>query len=146
MKLTSIGTVIATRILRRSGGKKVTVEIGKPRRFRGGAPDYYCPFRIRGIGDDYISYSPGVDAFQALELVFVQIGGTLYYDKEAKAAKLTWDAGSVPGDLGLPLMETDENGIVPDHVSYIHLFRPPPPPPKGAKKAGRPVRSAARRR
>jgi hypothetical protein len=146
MKLTSIGTVIATRILRRSGGKKVTIELGKPRRFRGGPPDYYCPFRIKGIGDDYISYSAGVDAFQALEFVFVQIGALLYHHEEAKAAKLSWDAGSVPGDLGLPLMETDEKGIVPDHVSYIHLFRPPPPPPEGAKKTRRPASSSVRRR
>jgi hypothetical protein len=91
----------------------------------------------------------GVDAFQALELVFVQIGTLLYYDKEAKAAKLTWDCGSVPGDLGLPLMETDENGIVPENVTYLYLFRPLPPPPKGTKKkkrAERPGSSAARRR
>lgn len=133
MKITSIGTVIATRVLRRSGGKKVTVELGKPRKFRG-SPSYYCPFRIRGIGEDYISRCGGADAFQALELVFVQIGTLLYYNKDAKAAKLTWDCGSVPGDLGLPLMETDEKGVVPENVSYLYLFRRPPPPPKGAKK------------
>ena len=43
MKLTSIGTVIARRELRLRGGKKVTVEFGKPRRFRGGAPDDESP-------------------------------------------------------------------------------------------------------
>jgi hypothetical protein len=48
MKLTSIGTVIARRELMLAGRKKVVVEIGKPRKFRG-SPDYYCPYRIRTL-------------------------------------------------------------------------------------------------
>jgi hypothetical protein len=102
MELTSIGTVIARRVLELRGGGSVIVELGKPRRFRGGAADYYCPVRIRGLGEDYISYASGVDAFQALDLVFTYIGSQLYSSDEAKAGRHSWEGGTVKGDLGFP--------------------------------------------
>ncbi|HZB90771.1 MAG TPA: hypothetical protein VE397_04970, partial [Stellaceae bacterium] len=124
MKLTSIGTVIAKRVLTRSGKRKVIVEIGKPRRFRGGAPDYYCPFRIRGLGKDFISAGAGVDAVQALELAFVAIGSRLYFSPQGKAGELTWDAGEVPGDLGFPLMEiAEDESMIPERVMHLYLRR-----------------------
>ncbi len=102
MRLVTIGTVIAKRVLTLSGGGKVTVELGKPRRFRGGPPDHYCPVRIRGLGDDYVSCAAGVDAVQALQLAFHHIGTMLYSSEEAKAGKLSWDAAPAKGDLGFP--------------------------------------------
>jgi hypothetical protein len=60
MRLKSIGTVIARRVLTFKR-KRVTVEIGKPRKFRG-SPDFCCAFQIRGLGSDFISCSGGVDS------------------------------------------------------------------------------------
>jgi hypothetical protein len=138
--MTGIGTVIATRELRLSSRKKVTVEIGKPRKFRG-SPDYFCPFRIRGMGDDFLSHRGGVDAIHALEFALVHIGSLLYYSDEAKARKLTWDYGEVDGDLGLPLMETAKRDVLPEKVSHIYLYKPNPPRPK-AKRGKRKSKSA----
>jgi hypothetical protein len=99
MKLTSVGTVIAMRALRLGKGGKVTVVVGKPKKFRGES-DYYCPYRIVGIGDEIVRHAGGVDPIQALQLAFRQIGARLSASKEAKAGKLTWDAGNEKGDFG----------------------------------------------
>ncbi len=48
MKLRALGPIIASRRLTDAKGTRVGVQIGKPRRFRGGHPDYYCPFKIKG--------------------------------------------------------------------------------------------------
>jgi hypothetical protein len=123
MKLSSIGTVIAKRVLTLRGGKKVTVELGKPRRFRGGAPDYYCPVRVRGLGEDYLSYSAGIDAFQAIELAMIRVGGLLYGCDEAMAGKLSWDAGQMSGDLGFPVPEAAAD-LLPEEVRAIYVRKP----------------------
>jgi hypothetical protein len=140
LRMTGIGTVVARRELLLSGRKKVTVEIGKPRKFRG-SPDYFCPFRIRGIGDDFLSRTGGIDAIQALELVMTHIGSLLYYSEEAKAGKLTWDAGRVDGDLGFPLMEVAKKDVLPEKVNHIYLYKPYPPRPT-AKHRKRKSKSA----
>ncbi len=108
MRPVTIGTVIAKRVLTLSGGGKVMVELGKPRRFRGGPPDYYCPVRIRGLGDDYISCAAGVDAVQALQLALHCIGSLLYSSEEWKVGKLSWDAAPAKGDLGFPGFDVPE--------------------------------------
>lgn len=142
MKLTSIGTVIARRDLALSGGGKVVVEIGKPRKFRG-SPDYFCPFRIRGLGKKVImSMAGGVDAIQALELAFLRIGIALYIAPEAKSGKLSWGAGQVKGDLGFPLLDIAAD-LLPEKVRpvYVRKSFPVPrrprhrTPPRGAAKA-----------
>ena len=102
MKLSSVGTVVVTRVLTRSKGQKVTVTIGKPRKFRNES-DYYCPFQIMGIGDEQVRYSGGVDTVQALQLALEQIGTRLYSSEEARTGKLSWDGGSTKGDLGFPV-------------------------------------------
>jgi len=88
MKLTNIGMVIARRELTLSRGRKAVVEIGKPRKFRG-SPDYFCPFKIRGLGKVIISMAGGVDAIQALEFAFLRIGIDLYISREAKSGQLS---------------------------------------------------------
>ena len=76
--------------------------IGQPRRYRGGHPDYYCPFKIEGF-DGRIRYASGVDAVQALQLVMKAIGSELATSKRI----LRWNAGQQVGDLGFPGLETD---------------------------------------
>jgi hypothetical protein len=102
MKLSSVGIVIATRVLTLPKGKEVTVAIGKPRKFRNGI-DYYCPFQILGMGDDQVRYCGGVDAVQALQLALENIGTRLYSSKDAKTGTLSWDAGRTKGDFGFPV-------------------------------------------
>jgi hypothetical protein len=101
MKLTSVGAVIATRKLTLHGGKEVIITIGKPKKFRDGS-DYYCPYRITGMGDELVRYAGGVDPVQALQLTFVHIGVRLSTSKEATAGKLKWEAGSTKEDFGFP--------------------------------------------
>lgn len=101
MKLTSVGTVVAVRKLRLAKGDKVTVVIGKPKKFRSES-DYYCPYQIVGIGDEIVRYAGGVDPVQALQLALRQIGARLGASKEAKTGRLSWEAGSAKGDFGFP--------------------------------------------
>jgi len=74
----ALGSVIAVRRLESVGhpGLKIMVEIGKPRKSRG-RDDYFCPYRISGVGDEVVRAAYGVDAIQALQLVMHAIGSTL---------------------------------------------------------------------
>ena len=102
MKLSTVGTIIAIRKLTLSDQRTVTVRVGKPRRFRGGNDDYYCPYQILGLGDEVVRYAGGVDPVQALQLALVAIGADLGALKEAKTGTLSWAAGSTKGDFGFP--------------------------------------------
>jgi hypothetical protein len=102
MKVTNLGTPIASRRLTFSDGRTITVRIGKPRKFPDGT-DYYCPYKIAGIGDERIRYAGGVDAVQALQLTLARIGSDLYTSDEAKSRALRWEGGSIEGDLGFPV-------------------------------------------
>lgn len=97
-----IGTVIAVRTLSLSGEEKVTVTIGKPKRFPEG-DDYYCPYRIVGIGNERVRHAGGVDAMQALVLALRMIGAELYTSPEARSGALRWMGRSREGDLGFPV-------------------------------------------
>lgn len=74
----ALGKVIATRHLASAihPKAKIVVEIGAPRRPRG-REDYFCPYRIRGIGGEVTRAAYGVDAVQALQLVMRAIGAEL---------------------------------------------------------------------
>ncbi len=102
MKLDTIGTLIATRELLLSDAKKITVKIGKPKKFPDGK-DYYCPYQIKGLGDGQVRYAGGVDAIQAFQLTLTKIGTVLYTSDEAKAGQLKWNAGQTKGDFGFPV-------------------------------------------
>jgi hypothetical protein len=114
MKLSSVGAVIATRVLVLSKRKKVTVMIGKPKKFRGGN-DYYCPFQILGMDDEPVRYSGGVDPVQAIQLALMDIGTRLYSSKAAKAGRLSWNAGSAEGDLGFPVPDVIRD-LLPEKI------------------------------
>ena len=101
MKLRSLGPVIASRKLTDANGGSVRVLIGKPRRYRGGHPDYYCPYSIKGLENE-IRYAGGVDAVQALQLAMKAIGIRLSQSE----VLLRWDAGQKVGDLGFEGVET----------------------------------------
>ncbi len=66
-----LGDVVAKRRLRVTGQPdlEVWVILGTPRPFPD-APhgDYYCPYQIKGIGDEKVRHAGGVDSLQALEL------------------------------------------------------------------------------
>jgi len=102
MEIKDIGEVIATRTLQLVENKKggITVQIGKPKQFPNKS-DYYCPYRIIGIGDEKIRYAAGIDAVQAIQLAMVKIGAEIYTSTEAKSGRLRWD-GDEKGDLGFP--------------------------------------------
>jgi hypothetical protein len=111
MKLTDVGTVIATRELSLSAGKPVTVLIGKPEKFCD-SDDYYCPYQILGFGNQRVRYAGGSDAVQALELTLKKIGADLYTSREAQAGKLSWHGEK---NLGFP---------VPDVLSDLPPSQP----------------------
>ncbi len=108
MKPKAIGPIIACRALAGRDGKQVRVILGRPRRFPGGN-DYYCPYQILGIGDERIRHAGGIDAIQALQLTLMKIGLELYTSEDARARALSWDAGSVEGDLGFPVPRGNED-------------------------------------
>ncbi len=70
MKVTELGEVIAVRRLHIEGEptREVIVLVGKPQPFSD-SDDYYCPYKIAGIGQEAIRYAGGVDAVQAMEEV-----------------------------------------------------------------------------
>ncbi len=99
MKIKSIETVIATRILTLPENKVVTVSIGKPEKFPG-SDHFYCPYLISGISGESISYAGGVDDLQALYLALNKIGTYLYTSEQAKAGQLLWNGEK---NLGFPV-------------------------------------------
>jgi hypothetical protein len=66
-----LGEVIAKRRLSVTGqpALEIWVVLGTPGPFPD-APDgdHYCPYQIKGIGDEELRYAGGVDSLQALEL------------------------------------------------------------------------------
>jgi hypothetical protein len=104
MKLKDVGTIIASREFTIKEGGKVTVIIGKPERIPA-SEDYYCPYQIRGLGDEKVSYSPGVDSVQALVLALTDIGSRLNASSPGKAGNLTWVGSHAPDYIGLPVAD-----------------------------------------
>lgn len=101
MELDCIDNVIVTREFALSeSARPVIVEIGRPAKFPDGQ-DYYCPYRVVGLGNDRVRYAGGVDQVQALLLTLKKIGAELYTCAEYKSGKLYWlEAGN--NDLGFP--------------------------------------------
>ncbi len=71
MKPDSIGELIASRTLTIQGDgnatSEVTVRLGKPQQWPD-HDDYFCPYQIKGAGNEKIRCISGVDSFQALHL------------------------------------------------------------------------------
>lgn len=103
--------VVARRSLdyrpKRGPGGKVTVEIGRPARDPGGA-DWYCPWRIAGLGHERRFAAFGVDQMQALILCLAGVSSevTLWGEKDPD---LMW-MGSRHLGLDVHWMLTDARG------------------------------------
>jgi uncharacterized protein DUF6968 len=82
----TLGKIIATREFsakRPTGTVRVLVRIGWPRRRPTG--EWACPFQVTGLGRQKIKQAFGIDAFQAVQLVFQAIRLEL----ESKKHKVT---------------------------------------------------------
>jgi|SRR5690242_16778541 len=104
MDIQSIEPVIAARELKKYDGKKVEILIGKPRPMADGQ-DYFCPYKIDGVGNGRVSYAMGIDGIQALLLALQKIGADLYTSKEMQQGELEWMGGG-ERDLGFPLPDS----------------------------------------
>jgi hypothetical protein len=104
MKLDSIGEVIASRTLTTQGDgnatSEVTVLLGKPQQWPD-QDDYFCPYQIKGAGDEKIRYMGGVDSFQALHLALSTLRVELEVLNKHLAGRLRWDCDD-SGALGFP--------------------------------------------
>ena len=91
--------------------KTVVLQLAKPRPFPDGR-DYYCVYRLQGLGDgDHTGRAGGVDGMQALYLAMQMAHVSLVCSCAYKEGRLTW-LGSF--DLGLPVMQAIEDLIKAD--------------------------------
>jgi hypothetical protein len=88
-----LGKVIAERVLTSPQlRKRVKVRIGAPRKTKN--LDFIVPYQILHIGDEKVRFAAGVDAVQALELVFKMIGADLHYRHKDIKFQLFGEKGS----------------------------------------------------
>jgi hypothetical protein len=104
VKLQSVGDVIATRnlLLLRDGTSALEVHVllGKPQ----AGPDhkdFYCPYQIKGVGEEKVKSVYGIDAFQALQLTLSILAVELEVLNKQLGGKLRWDCDD-KGGLGFP--------------------------------------------
>lgn len=84
-----LGIVVARRIFEHVDGRKVELIIGKPEMFPEG-DDYYCPFKVEGIGDEKVRRSGGVDAVQAIILALQRAAMYLNSLDDVKRGDVHW--------------------------------------------------------
>ena len=103
MKLDEVGEIIAFRRLSLLHDREQPSDVlllGKPKKLPD-HPDYYCPYQIKGAGDEKARYSCGIDAFQALQLAIRTLGVELEVLNKGLGGKLKWE-GDEKGWLGFP--------------------------------------------
>jgi hypothetical protein len=104
MKLDSVGETIATRtfsLLSESDAPSEALALlGKPKQLPDHC-DWYCPYQIKGAGDEKVRYMCGIDAFQALQLAIRSLGVELEVLNKDLGGKLQWE-GDGEGWLGFP--------------------------------------------
>jgi hypothetical protein len=104
VKLENVGEVIARRTLllvpEEGAGSEVIILLGKPQKLPD-HEDYYCPYQIKGAGDEKARYACGVDAFQALHLALSTLAVELEVLNKGLGGKLRWDCDDT-GGLGFP--------------------------------------------
>lgn len=94
----ALGTIIAERVLlfTEPGRTSARVRIGRPRKDRA-TGDYFCPYLLKGLGDQRVSEAWGVDSLQALQNALQAIRLAL----EPHVNHLRWEGGQ-DGWLGFP--------------------------------------------
>jgi hypothetical protein len=101
--LESVGDLVATRTFtfhREDGtASEVNVLLGKPRQLPDHV-DYFCPYQIKGAGDEKVRYSCGVDSFQALHLALSTLGVELGVLNKQFGERLRWECDD--SGLGFP--------------------------------------------
>jgi hypothetical protein len=103
MKPDSIGELIASRtlILLRDDNStsEITVQLGKPQPW----PDhnYFCPYQIKGAGDERVGYAAGIDSFQALHLALSILRAEVEALNKQLNGRLRWENDDA-GALGFP--------------------------------------------
>jgi hypothetical protein len=91
-----LGSVIAQRSVtyeRKGRVFEVQVNVGAPMKrvaVDAGTEDWYCPFKISGIGIEGVHVAFGIDSVQALHLALVLIGQTLRNSLPGRAGLLSW--------------------------------------------------------
>jgi hypothetical protein len=91
-----LGRIIAAREFTAKSGKRskrILVQIGTPYQVKTG--DWACPFRVTGAGPQKQKRVFGIDAFQALQLVYQGIRKEL----EEKKQTVTWEGVSLAAVL-----------------------------------------------
>jgi hypothetical protein len=83
-----LGQVIASRSLELDD-REISLLIGVPRPFADGV-NFYCPFQVKGYGDERVRYAGGADAVQALILCIDRASVFLETRPETQAGRLTW--------------------------------------------------------
>ncbi len=108
----NLGQVIASRKLDYAG-QEVNVQIGLPVQFSDESRDYYCPFRVDGLGQagTWESFAGGVDSIQALIFALAAIGDRLSHD----ARDLTYLGGA---ELGFPVTQKTAESMWVAIVQY----------------------------
>jgi hypothetical protein len=111
MKLDSIGELIASRTLTIEAdgnaiSEEVTVLLGKPQQWPD-HDDYFCPYQIKGAGDEKLRYMGGVDSFQALHLALSTLRVELEVLNKHLAGRLRWKCDD-SGALGFPGFADDK--------------------------------------
>ncbi|HTZ80951.1 MAG TPA: hypothetical protein VMC10_23775, partial [Stellaceae bacterium] len=101
MEKFDLGTVIAERRFLLPDGKRITVKIGMPRRLDDGN-FFSCPYKILGVQKEVTRRAGGIDAVQAIQSAFQNIGSLLSVLNELYGNALAWEGGE-KGDLGFPL-------------------------------------------
>lgn len=100
MKLENIGEVIASRALAllqdQGAPSEVLVLLGKPQKLPDHS-DYYCPYQIKGAGDEKVRYVCGIDPFQALQLAFSTVGVELEVLNKELGGRLRWECDPAGG-------------------------------------------------
>jgi hypothetical protein len=104
VKLENITQLIATRSLMLlhddDTASEVFVSRGKPQPLPNHA-DYYCPYQIKGAGDDQVRYACGVDPFQALHLALSKLAIEIEAVNKELGGKLRRECDDT-GGLGFP--------------------------------------------
>jgi hypothetical protein len=108
VKLDNIGETIATRkllLIRENNPieEEVFVLLGKPQTLPD-HKDFFCPYQVKGAGDEKVRVAYGIDGFQALQLALSILSVELEVLNKELGGKLRWECDE-KGWLGFPVFE-----------------------------------------